>query len=209
MNPRRSPITPRDALLRAGVQSFAKLGYAGATVQKIARAAKMNTALVSYYFKGKEGLYRACMEEFGRERLEVAERILTSPSSKEDARLKIRLWMEEILVAHVKFPDHTTILHRDLLLHWEGLREVFSATFLKAFKKLIRFVSDAQEKHLIRKDLGAEEIAGLIWGSIVNTCRVDRINQDVFGKTIASETYRTRILNTALVMAFEGIEVSK
>ncbi|MFG1999992.1 TetR/AcrR family transcriptional regulator [Spirillospora sp. NPDC048911] len=46
------------ALLDAAVTEFAAKGYAGARVQDIADRAGVNKHLISYYFGGKEGLYR-------------------------------------------------------------------------------------------------------------------------------------------------------
>lgn len=65
---RRSPdaeTRQRDAertkrrLLEAAFDEFAAHGFAGARVGRIAEAAGVNKQLISYYFGGKEGLYRA------------------------------------------------------------------------------------------------------------------------------------------------------
>ena len=65
--PRRAPAPEdrqRDAersrrcLLAAALDEFAAKGFAGARVQDIARRAGVNKQLISYYFGGKEGLYR-------------------------------------------------------------------------------------------------------------------------------------------------------
>lgn len=49
-------------ILHAAEQLFAELGYDGATIRKIALAAKVPIALVSYHFGSKEELYRAIFE---------------------------------------------------------------------------------------------------------------------------------------------------
>jgi TetR/AcrR family transcriptional regulator len=65
--PRRAPEPEerqRDAersrrcLLSAALDEFAAKGLAGARVQDIAQRAGVNKQLISYYFGGKEGLYR-------------------------------------------------------------------------------------------------------------------------------------------------------
>ncbi|WP_433467423.1 TetR/AcrR family transcriptional regulator [Spirillospora sp. CA-128828] len=48
----------RAALLEAALEEFAAKGQAGARVQDIADRAGVNKHLISYYFGGKEGLYR-------------------------------------------------------------------------------------------------------------------------------------------------------
>ena len=49
----------RRRLLDAALDEFAEKGLAGARVQDIAARAGVNKQLISYYFGGKEGLYRA------------------------------------------------------------------------------------------------------------------------------------------------------
>jgi TetR/AcrR family transcriptional regulator len=49
----------RERLLDAALDVFSAKGFAGARVQEIAERAGVNAQLISYYFGGKEGLYRA------------------------------------------------------------------------------------------------------------------------------------------------------
>lgn len=58
----RDPERTRQAILDAGLAEFAAKGYAGARVGDIADRAGVNKQLISYYFGGKEGLYRAVGE---------------------------------------------------------------------------------------------------------------------------------------------------
>ncbi|WP_035859005.1 TetR/AcrR family transcriptional regulator [Cryptosporangium arvum] len=71
--PRRSPDPEerqrdadrsRERLLAAAADEFAAAGYAGARVSSIASRAGLNPQLISYYFGGKAGLYRALGERW-------------------------------------------------------------------------------------------------------------------------------------------------
>ena len=55
----RDPERTRERILEAALAEFAAKGYAGARVDQIAARAGVNKQLVSYYFGGKQGLYRA------------------------------------------------------------------------------------------------------------------------------------------------------
>jgi TetR/AcrR family transcriptional regulator len=59
---RGRPEQSRAAILRAAVREFAREGVAGARTDAIARAAKVNKALLYYYFKDKEALYGAVLD---------------------------------------------------------------------------------------------------------------------------------------------------
>lgn len=49
-------------ILRAAVQEFSTHGLSGARTDRIAESAKVNKALLYYYFKSKQGLYAAAIE---------------------------------------------------------------------------------------------------------------------------------------------------
>ena len=71
----RDSVATRTAILEAAERIFAEDGLAGARTDAIARAAHVNKALLYYYFKSKDDIYRAVLEEhlkeFHRQALEA------------------------------------------------------------------------------------------------------------------------------------------
>ncbi len=63
MGSRGQPEESRAAILQAAAQEFAEHGIAGARTDEIARQARVNKALLYYYFKDKETLYGAVLDE--------------------------------------------------------------------------------------------------------------------------------------------------
>lgn len=60
---RRQPERSRAAILNAAVREFAREGVAGARTDAIARSAGVNKALLYYYFKDKDAIYRAVLDQ--------------------------------------------------------------------------------------------------------------------------------------------------
>ena len=60
---RGKPEQSRASILKAAVHEFAREGVAGARTDAIARSAGVNKALLYYYFKDKEALYQAVLDE--------------------------------------------------------------------------------------------------------------------------------------------------
>jgi TetR/AcrR family transcriptional regulator len=60
---RRQPEESRSAILQAAVREFSREGVAGARTDAIARNARVNKALLYYYFKDKEALYGAVLDQ--------------------------------------------------------------------------------------------------------------------------------------------------
>lgn len=60
---RGEPEKTRAAILKAALEEFSREGVAGARTDEIARHAGVNKALLYYYFKDKEDLYGAVLED--------------------------------------------------------------------------------------------------------------------------------------------------
>ena len=63
MGSRGQPEESRAAILKAAAREFAEHGIAGARTDAIAREARVNKALLYYYFKDKETLYSAVLDD--------------------------------------------------------------------------------------------------------------------------------------------------
>lgn len=103
-NRQRDAERTQRLILDASVKEFAAKGYAGARVSAIADRAGVNKQLISYYFGGKEGLYRAVADRWReRESREIP--------SDTDITEQIRRYVAEV----IRDPDLPK------LLAWEGL----------------------------------------------------------------------------------------
>jgi TetR/AcrR family transcriptional regulator len=92
IEPRRSQEERRDEsrakILAAAEQIFARDGLEGARTDAIADAAGVNKALLYYYFKGKESLYEAVIEEHLRDFTAQALAVLNAPGSPKALQLQ-------------------------------------------------------------------------------------------------------------------------
>jgi AcrR family transcriptional regulator len=65
----------RDKLIEAAAPLFAWKGFSGVSIRELSKAAGVNSALISYHFGGKEGLYAAVLESSLAYLLNTLERI--------------------------------------------------------------------------------------------------------------------------------------
>ena len=61
---KRDPERTRERIIGAAIAEFSEHGFAGARISAIAARAGVNQQLISYYFDGKEGLYRAIQRQW-------------------------------------------------------------------------------------------------------------------------------------------------
>ncbi|HVT87904.1 MAG TPA: TetR/AcrR family transcriptional regulator [Tepidisphaeraceae bacterium] len=81
-------IKTHRAILSAAERIFAKEGLSGARTDVIAAEAGVNKALLYYYFKSKESLFHAVVEDHFREFNEQALQILNRPGSPQKILLE-------------------------------------------------------------------------------------------------------------------------
>ena len=89
----------RDKLLSAGTELFAVQGFTGVSIRELATAAGVNSALISYHFGGKAGLYEAVVTAQYERLVGKFEAIAASTATMEE---KIRMYADVIRRNHTE-----------------------------------------------------------------------------------------------------------
>lgn len=199
----------RECILRSAKKVFSLVGFEGASVKAIATEANSNVALVSYYFGGKEGLYQACLEEFGKSRKIAFHTILTPPQSASDFRFKLRLWMESFFQANLEDPEIVRIFHREIVEELRMERTIFEKYFLRLFDDVIEFIEKARKGGFIRKDVDPYFAATLLLGAMGDVVRMDPIRKMFHKRSIGSEKFRNELIDQYLEFFMTGMMKTK
>jgi TetR/AcrR family transcriptional regulator len=86
----------RDAILASARDEFARCGFAGARIERIAAAAAVNKQLIFHYFQSKEGLYSAVTSAIFATWQSAANSEGTSPSDRlRHATIGLVRWLSE------------------------------------------------------------------------------------------------------------------
>jgi AcrR family transcriptional regulator len=137
--PRRSASgDSRRRLFEAAAAEFAARGYAGANVDRIARAARLNKAMIYYHFKSKAALYREILRDlFTAVGARVAE-VAAASGSPED---KVRAFVEAIAAEAEARPHFPPIWLREIA---EGGEHVDTVTLqaIRAVLATLRRIMD-------------------------------------------------------------------
>lgn len=100
---RPARVSP-DRILAAAALEFAERGFAGARVDRIARRARVNKAMLYYHFKSKDGLYRTLLRRMftvAAERLHAIGDAADPPADKVD---RVIATMAAFIEEHAFFP---------------------------------------------------------------------------------------------------------
>jgi AcrR family transcriptional regulator len=128
----------RQRILDAAAAEFAAVGYTGARMERVARAAGCNRALPYFYFKSKEALFRAVLDHGAQQR---AAEMQAQPRSLAEAMtywfsqnmadpVRIRLVMQEALAPSAVKGD-STARRQYLTAQVEAVRQFQGAGLLR------------------------------------------------------------------------------
>jgi AcrR family transcriptional regulator len=109
--PRRIGADPREAILRIAREEFAARGFAAARVETLARRARVNKALIYYYFGSKLGLYRHVV------RLGVAQfvaRMRAIVDADLSATEKVQQWIDQLAAHFIEEPSLPRVMLREV-----------------------------------------------------------------------------------------------
>jgi TetR/AcrR family transcriptional regulator len=117
MGTRGQPEESRAAILRAAAQEFAEHGIAGARTDEIAREARVNKALLYYYFKDKETLYGAVLDDAFSGLKTTVLRALDSNSPPREKVLAYVSAYFDFVASHQLYPR---LMQREMMRAREG-----------------------------------------------------------------------------------------
>jgi TetR/AcrR family transcriptional regulator len=109
-HPRRPGTVQR--ILRAAEENFAQRGLAGARIGAIARAARVNKALLYYYFSSKEELHRFTLATLFRQLRAQTSAALDRRGSPRQQLLRFMNSYFDFMVAH---PNYPRLFERELM----------------------------------------------------------------------------------------------
>jgi TetR/AcrR family transcriptional regulator len=151
----RSPASRREDILAAAEQEFAVAGYAGARMERIAAAARVNKQLLFHYFDSKDGLFGAALARM-LHRLEP-------PPAPADASpvtdLRATLWA--IQSAAARWPGVLATLAADGQGDPESVRAASVEWRSRLTQRLARTLEDGQRRGHFRDDLDPAATARL------------------------------------------------
>lgn len=171
----------RAAILDAALVEFGEHGYAGARTGAIARRAGVNAQLISYYFDGKEGLYKALTQRW---------------RAAGGGAPRPELPLAEVVAGYVR--ANLTSRSMTRLLVWEALTgSGMDDTDLPFFAEMVDDVRRRQEHGEIAADLDPTAVLLTLFGAALAPTVLPHVVERVTGRAADSpeflDDYATRL----------------
>jgi TetR/AcrR family transcriptional regulator len=158
-DPNRRADRTKRAILRAAIREFSAHGLAGARTDAIAEAAKVNKALLYYYFKSKRGLYAAAIDEVSGAVAERALAALDPRRSAGDRLLRTALdHFDRILTQR----DFQSLMQQEMVRMRRGESESIPALVKNVFKPLLGMLEEA-----VHQGIASGELCRMDWLQVV------------------------------------------
>jgi|HubBroStandDraft_6_1064221.scaffolds.fasta_scaffold16376_2 TetR/AcrR family transcriptional regulator len=158
-NPNRRADLTRKAILRAAIREFSDHGLAGARTDAIAESAKVNKALLYYYFKSKTGLYAAAIEEVSNV---VAERAMAALDPKHSAGERLLRTALSHFDRILTQRDFQSLMQQEMVRMRRGESEALPTMLENVFKPLLKKLQEA-----VRDGIATGELCQMDWLQVV------------------------------------------
>ena len=160
----------KEKLLDAGEKLFALKGLTGVSIRELSQEAGANSALISYHFGSKEGLYAAVLEN---QFLPIGTLLDLAAAQAASPTEKLISYARNVAVVHGKVPFLTKYMIGEIL----NPSRFFEPVIRKYIERAYRFLTDTLNEGIacgeFRKDMDVKA-AALSLAGIINFYFISR-----------------------------------
>lgn len=144
-------------LLSCAAKLFAAHGFNGVGIREIANEALVNVSLISYYFGGKEGLYRKLLIDYAQqsqvEAKKYIQELYSQPITAKTFEKFVQTLARRTLTQHFENPHVKNILLRETTSGMPRSKDLFDDVFYQLVELISNAVVEAQNKGIIKKHI--------------------------------------------------------
>ncbi len=195
----------RGRIAAAATRLFAARGFDGVSIEEICSAANANSAAVHYHFGSKEGLFRYIVQQFAAEKWASARKTLRPPSTRDELKVRLEIFMRQLIEAVVSQPDIFTIVQR-----WTETIKLVDKNFIRDgmagnFATVVDFFRRSKKSGLVADDIDPFYAAVTIASIIGHTIRNAQMLKDFLGYSLEDEKTREQWIEQTVRIFLNGI----
>lgn len=157
----------KEQILSTARTLFARLGYAGVGIRKIAEDSNCNLSAISYYFGGKENLYAECFSlSPSKDVIEFTD-LLTTASTREDFGIKLRSFCMAFAHYAVRHSELMQLLVSEMNSQVLGSPNLHKSIFKPITEPLFNFFEEGKKSGLLNSELNIPIVARMLLGGLV------------------------------------------
>jgi TetR/AcrR family transcriptional regulator len=149
----------RQRILDAAILEFSAHGLAGARTNAIAHEARVNKALLYYYFRNKEALYTAALEEVAGKVAESALAVLDMTCSPGERMLRFTLQHFDRILSQQGFQS---LMQQEMIRFREGRGNALRILAKKAFAPMF-----GRAQTIVQEGIRSGELCDVDWMQMI------------------------------------------
>jgi len=169
--------------------------------------AKVNISLISYYFGGKEGLYREIFQVIQADKISATSSILTPSnlSSKEDFRLRFSLFLEMMMESTARDPHSFKLLHNEMLEGFPRVKEICHQHFERMSALFTDFFIAGKKQGFVREDLDPRVMGMIIMNIMMGFAAKANFCREIADVDYFNKEDRALMLRDTLAVVLDGM----
>ncbi len=182
------------------------MGLEGVSVRDIAQKAKVNIAMISYYFGGKEGLYLECISHFAQTKLDNMKLILKPAENGEEFKARLRMLVEHKMHSFAEDSHTHKIIMREMQTKRNSTfqKKVMSQLF-PLFDLMHEFFMSAKKKKLLKSDVDPQHLTIMMMGILSHPCLAEDAIKIHLGYSMSDPKARDKYIENVCLVFFSGI----
>jgi len=154
MDNKRDRKNSANLIIEAATVEFSKFGLAGARIDRIAKLAGVNKAMIYYHFRSKEMLYQTIIEQFvDKLRHFFKERIVLLDNPEE-----IFLNLSEFYNSHFANPAFVPILLREIASGGDMIKIIFAEFIAEGPAHKLKSIIESSEEQGIFRNINSQQV---------------------------------------------------
>ncbi len=181
-----SKVDSKRCIIDAAAKLFSRLGIDKCSTREIAKASESNISLISYYFGGKEGLYKEVMRSHALAVKDSVQSMLAldevNSINKETFLNEINLMVDLLIRMRVTNPEMAQIFSREKVIGMPYSKEVHDEIFYPLTTRFFTLFKKAQENKVVADDINAAlffvTLSEGVWGFFEMFACNTKLNKD-------------------------------
>lgn len=177
----KTTISTRAQILVAARRLFARKGFDGTSVRDVARSARVNNAMIYYFFKDKLELYRAVLADSFAALDRIWEHAIFT--SEAPVRQKMQKYIQEFIRFQRANEDLRRIIASEFASCGKNMRWIGDKYFANNYTRLAQILKEGMNSGELVKLNPATAVASLI-GMIIHPFILKPVAEYVSGKSM-------------------------
>jgi len=192
----------RKRILDASIKLFSKLGYEKTSIDLICKEAKVNRAMISYYYGNKLALYRGIIENITNDLTRQLREIVYN---EKGPHRRLRAFINLNIIHNLEDSSANEIIIREIGSNLANSGDILRQHYLQVIAILADVIQEGTEKHIFDRTVPPVAMAIYVFGSINSYFILQRLLQQTGFATPINNDHLDLIVDQLYKLILNGI----